>query len=250
MAGPAANLDAIVIGRVDYGEADRILHLLTPSHGKIAVMARGARKSRRRYGGALDLGNRLQVQAQRGRGELWTLTGVELVHGHGHLRSDLDRMALATYATELVGLLAREHHAEPRLFGLLDVALLVLDAATKAPSDVWRWGLEAKALTFAGLTPRLDRCGVSGKPILDGLAVWDLASGGVVLAEHGSGTPITGAWAAQVERARRTPLADLVDVAPEPGPAWLLQDHLRWHTQRDLKSRKLLEDLRDRDGGR
>ncbi len=250
MPGPAETLQAIVVGRVDYGEADRIVHLLTPSHGRLAVMARGARRSRRRHGGALDLGNRLDVQAHRGRGELWTLGSVDLVHGHPHLRGDLDRMALGAYACELVTALAREHHAEPRLFGLLDVALLVLDAATKAPTDVWRWGLEAKALTFGGLTPRLDRCGVTGEPIGDGVAVWNLASGGVVLAGNGTGTPVTGAWCAQVERARRTPLAELVDLPPEPGPVWLLQDHLRWHTQKDLKSRKLLVALRDRDGGR
>jgi DNA repair protein RecO (recombination protein O) len=250
VAGPTESLAAIVIGRADYGEADRIVHLLTPTHGKVAVMAHGARKSRRRSGGSLDLCNRVEVEARQGRSDMMTMTAVELIHGHGHIRSDLDRMALASYATELIAALAREHHAEPRLFGLLEVALLVLDAATKAPTDVWRWGLEAKALTFGGLTPRLDRCGVTGEPVVDALAVWDLASGGVVLAEHGSGTPVTGAWCAQVERARRTPLAELVDEPAEPGPTWLLQDHLRWHTHKDLKSRKLLAELRNRDGGR
>jgi DNA repair protein RecO (recombination protein O) len=242
-------LASIVIGRVDFGEADRILKLLTASHGLVSVVARGARKSRRRYGGVLDLGNRLDIHIRRGRGELALVVGVDLVHGHPNLRADLDRLALGTYACEFVAALAREHHAEPRLFGLLEVALLVLDGAIVAPSDVWRWGLEAKALTFGGLTPRLDRCGVTGEPIGDGLAVWDLASGGLVLPEHGTGTPVTGAWAAQVERARRTPLADLVDVRPEPGPNSLLQDHFRWHTHKELRSRKLLADLRDRDGG-
>ena len=250
MAGPGETLAAIVMGRVDYGEADRIVHLLTPGRGKVAVMARSVRRSRKRYGGAMDLGNRVEVEVREGRGELLTLTGVTLVHGHGHLRSDLDRMALATYATELVGALARVGQPEPRLFGLLEVALLVLDAATKVPTDVWRWGLEAKALTFGGLTPRLDRCGVTGESVGTTPVVWDVASGGVVLASHGSGTPVTGTWCAQVEKARRTPLADLVDVLPEPGPTWILQDHLRWHTHKELKSRKLLADLRNQAGGR
>lgn len=250
MAGPTESIAAIVLGRVDYGEADRIVQLLTPVHGRMAVMARSARRSRHRYGGTLDISNRVDLTVHKGKGSLWTVTAVDLVQGHGHLRADLDRMALGSYATELVGVLAREQHPEPRLFGLLEVALLVLDGATSAPGDVWRWGLEAKALTFAGLTPRLDRCGVTGESIRDRLAVWDLASGGVVLAEHGQGTPITGAWAAQVERARRTPLAELVDEPAEPGPVWLLQDHFRWHTHRELRSRTLLADLRNRDGGR
>ncbi len=250
MAGPVESLGAIVVGRVDYGEADRIVRLLTAEHGRIAVMARAARKSSRRFGGALDLGNRVEIQVARGRGDLWSLRACRLVQGHAHVRSDLDRMALVAYACELCASLAREHHPEPRLFGLLEVALLVLDAATVAPSDVWRWGLEAKALTFAGLTPRLGTCGVSGEPLAGRMAVYDLATGGVVLPEHGQGTPVPSAWAAQVEAARRTPLAELIDVPPEPGPVWQLYDHLRWHTQRDLRSKRMLVDLRSRDGGR
>ncbi len=250
MAGLAETLPSIVIGKVDYGEADRILHLLTASQGRLSVMARGVRKSRRGYGGTLDLGNRVDVQVRQGRGDLRNLVGADLVDGHPQMRGDLDRMALGTYACELVASLAREHHPEPRLFGLLEVALLVLDAATRAPSDVWRWGLEAKALTFGGLTPRLDHCGVCGDSIGDGPAVWDLASGGVVLPEHGKGAQVSGAWTAQVERARRTPLAELVDVVPVPGPTWLLNDHLRWHNHKEVRSRRLLEDLRSRDTGR
>ena len=58
----------IVVGHVDYGEADRIVHLLTPEQGRVAAMARGARKSRKRFGGALDLGNRIRTHISRGKG--------------------------------------------------------------------------------------------------------------------------------------------------------------------------------------
>ena len=233
----------IVLGHVDYGEADRIVRILTAEEGRVSAMARGVRRSKKRFAGMLDLGNRVTVQLTRGRGRLPLITEVDLEHGHPHLRSDLERIAQMAYFCEWVGSLAREEHPEPKLFGLLQVGLLVLDAATEPPSRTFRWGFEAKALSFAGLAPGLKRCMVCGHPFEDDELRYSPSNGGVVHAHCGSGPVLSRAWAGQVESARMTPLSDLVDWVPEDGPAWALHDHLAWHAGKGLNSLGLLSSV-------
>lgn len=239
-------MTAVVVGRHDYGEADRIVRLLSPTHGKVAALARRARRGGRRYDGALEVGNRVQATLRRGRGELWHLVQMKLLDGRLHVRNDLVNLALLAYACELSGELARPDHAEPRLFGLLEMALVVLDAVTAPPSEAFRLGLESKALSFAGFTPSLTRCAVCGEG-------WDApgtselryapGAGGVVHLECHAGAPVSAAWAQAVEGARRTPLRGLVDAPLPPGPRWALADQIAWQLGRPLKSRGVLEAL-------
>ncbi|MCP4807630.1 MAG: DNA repair protein RecO [Proteobacteria bacterium] len=235
-------LTCIVVGHVDYGEADRIVHLATPEHGRIAALAKGARKSRKRFTGALDLGNRIQALVHRGRGELWLMNGATLEHGRPHIRNDLDRIALAAYACELVSSLMPAEHEAVKLYTLLDVALLTLDAMTGPPELLWRLGLEAKALTFAGFTPRLLLCDVCGLELSDP-AVFAPDAGGARHGHCGGGQEVSVELLGAIEQARRTPLADLVDVTCPPGDRNILVELLRWHTGRELKSKGLVSDL-------
>ena len=65
---PHLKLRAIVLRTVDYGESDRVVTLLTAERGKLAAFARGARASRRRFGGALEPFTLLAVEARERRG--------------------------------------------------------------------------------------------------------------------------------------------------------------------------------------
>lgn len=245
---PSTALVGLVLGGVDYGDADRIVHLLTAEHGRVDGLARGLRRSKRRFGGGLEAGCRVRLMARPGRGELWHLDSSELEEGRAHLRGDLGRLALALYAVEWVGGLARAEHPEPRLFGLLDVALTVLDGIEAAPGPLFRLGLELKALTFAGLAPRLGACAVCGEalaepaPAGEGLC-WAVGAGGVVHRRCGGGEPVDLAYVGALEHARRTPLLELVDTPCPPGPRWIIAEHLAWHTGRELRSRKVLGGL-------
>ncbi len=232
-------LRAVVVGRQDYGEADRIVRLLSAELGRISVLARHARKSRRRFGGRLDLSNVLTVTVKRGRGELYLLTDCDLEAGHPHLRGDLYRLSLAGYACELCAGLAQEDRPEPRLFGLLEVALLVLEAASSEPARAFRAGLEAKALTFGGLTPSLEGCAVCHEGLDEPLA-WSPEAGGACHRRCADGEAISPRWVAAVEAARRTPLRDLVDVELPPGPRWALHELYRWQVGKPLKSAEVL----------
>ena len=174
-------LEAILVGQSDYRESDRIVRLLSAEHGLIRAVARSARASRRRFGGSLDPGNKLSAILKRGRGELWHLDEVTLLDGRLRARADLDRLTLLAYACEAVASLARPDTPEPQLFGLLQVACLLIDGGPQPPGAMFRLALEAKALTFAGLTPALVRCVECATPLhTDGPWTFDPTRGGAL----------------------------------------------------------------------
>lgn len=232
-------IEAVVVGHVDIGESSRILRLLTGPEGRIAAMARQARSSRKRYAGLLELGNRLRVRRTRGRGELPNLGEVSLISAPVRARADLLRLAQLAYGVEVCAALAPEHHEAHKLFTLL-VHWLDLLEGDEAPGPASREALEAKALTFAGLTPALYRCAACGER-LDEPAVWAPGAGGATHARCSGGSPIPLETVARMEVLRRTPLADTPGL---PGPAgWWLGDFLQHHLGRALTARSLLAEV-------
>lgn len=231
-------LTAIVVGRQDYGESDRILRFLSPDEGKVSALARGAR---RRHGG-LDVGVRAVVRLRHGRGELETLVAGEVVDARIHLRDGLGRLTTAMYACELCGALAREAQAEPRLYGLCDMALTLLDASSADPAPAFLLGLEAKALTFAGIGPVLDRC-VACADGIEPMMGFSAVAGGLLHRRCGAGEAVTAAYAAALEFGRRAPLRDLLDAELPEGGRALLSDAVSAHLGRALPSRTVLDAL-------
>lgn len=92
---------AIVLRRTNYGEADRILQLLTPD-GKRNVMARGVRREKSRLSGGIELFAICEVVIGEGKGELGILTSSKLIKFYGHIMDDYDRMQFAYTAIKLV----------------------------------------------------------------------------------------------------------------------------------------------------
>ena len=247
MTGPAPiKVEAILVGRSDYRESDRIVRLLSAEHGLIRAIARSARASRRRFGGSLDPGNRLSAILKRGRGDLWHLNEVTLLDGRFNSRSDLDRLTLLAYACESISALARPDTAEPQLFGLLQVACLLIDAAPRPPGAMFRLAMEAKALTFAGLTPGLVRCVECTEPLRTG-GPWtfDPSRGGALHSrcDRDGGRPVNISWLNTVEGGRRTPLKELITARAPAGPGWLLAEVIEAHTEQPLRSRGVLVSL-------
>jgi DNA repair protein RecO (recombination protein O) len=238
---PPDEVVGVVVGRQDYGEADRIVRILTPDRGRVAAMARGARRAGSRLA-AVDVGARVRAGLRAGRGELATLVSAEVEDGRVRMRGALGPLAIGLYACELCGALAREHHAEPRLYGLLETALLLLDATTADPGDAFLAGLEAKALTFAGVGPVLDRCVACGRapdPLMRFVA-GGLAHDGCAEDE---GLVVTLDWARAVEAARRAPLQDSLDRTLPQGPRDALYRAIVAQLGRPLGSRAVLDAL-------
>lgn len=235
--------EAVVVGLQDYREADRIVRLLTAERGRVDALARRARSSRRRFAGVLETGNHIRVDVKRGRGSLDFLEDAELVDARLHTRADLDRIALAAFACELCAGPARVDSPEPKLYGLLQTALVVLDACASAPSEGFRAGLASKAATFAGLRPHLVACRVCNEPSEEPMCWAPLHGGAAHVHCDPGGNRVDLTWLQAVEHCRRTPLRQLVDHPLPPGPLATLTHAIEDQLGRPLQSRRLLDQL-------
>jgi DNA repair protein RecO (recombination protein O) len=174
--------DAIVLSRFDYGEADRIVTLITPSIGKIKVIAKGVRRPTSRLGGSLEPFAELRVSLVRGR-TFDVVTQVAVIHAWLHLRDALDSTATAWYVAELVDRSLEERHPAEPLYALLRRTCELLDAGM-APGRAARW-YEMRLADELGVRPEVDRCVECDRIIEPTDPVrWAPALGGVLCERH------------------------------------------------------------------
>jgi DNA repair protein RecO (recombination protein O) len=198
---------AIVLRAVNYGEADRIVTLFGRDTGRLSAMARGARKSQRRFAGGLGL-CAVGVAALRERpgAELLTLESFDATVAHPTLGTDVARMAHAAYAAELVTKLCAPRQVEGAIYDWLAEFLGCLDAegASAERLRVFELGLLG-GLGFGPVVERCVRCGdVNAKAYR-----WDPDSGGsVCTACARGGRPITADARAALARLVQVPLRD------------------------------------------
>ncbi len=206
MAGPVKT-EGIVLRSMRYGEADRILHLYTPTRGKIGAIAKGVRRTKSRFGGRLEPFFHLNLILHEGRSDLLTVTSVETVAAHARLRDDGPALDVAARACDAVSRLFDTQEPNPAVFRLLITELELLDAdparhATHANQLAFR----LKLLLAAGLAPHLAACASCGER--DHLVAFSGAHGGVVCAGcEAGGFPIDAAAHAFMTAALGTPLA-------------------------------------------
>jgi len=186
----ALESEALILRSVDFGESDRILHLLVPEAGRLTAIAKGARRSVRRFAGTLDLFNHLSVRIDWQRpGRVSRLDQARLLHNFAPLRSDPARFALGCYLLELLDRLAPEGGPRRDMQRLFRFAIDSFEAiATHRPDPALRTILELRALDALGLRPELRRCIGCSRELAGEQAVgFHVADGG----------PVCGACAAR-----------------------------------------------------
>lgn len=151
---------AIVIRRTNYGEADRIVQLLTPEYGKISVMARGVRREKSKLAGGIELFARCDVTVMSGKSELYTLTGTRLEVFYSKIISDYDRLQFGYEAIKQISK-AADMLDEPAFFALLDQAFQWLNDETilLGITKAWFW-LQLAILLGNGLNLSTDSNGM------------------------------------------------------------------------------------------
>ena len=174
----AHRVEALVLRSIAYGDADAVVQLLVRGRGRIAAFVRGARTSRKRFGGALEPFGRIEaLLAEREGQELWALREATVVEGHRKLRDDLPRIAHAGYACELAHDLTRAGEPADALFKLLEEFLTRLEAG--AATSARLRAFELLALEASGLAPELAACARCGGEVLPGRATCDPDAGGL-----------------------------------------------------------------------
>ncbi len=155
--------DQVVVLRLyAYRDRDRVVHTLSRDHGRLGLVARGARSPRGALAPRLMVGNRLEVTYHRGpHASLGTLREVSLVEDHQGLQGDLDAFACLEVMLEVADHLAHEGSPEPALFDTLCAGLAALERGEG------RRGLVAYlvgALAASGLWGGVGRCEHCGRP--------------------------------------------------------------------------------------
>jgi DNA repair protein RecO (recombination protein O) len=170
--------EAVVLRSMRYGEADRILHVYTPSRGRVSAIAKGVRRARSRFGGRLEPFFRLQIELHEGRGELLTVTGAQTVNGHSSLRGDAGALDAAARACDAVGRLFETTEPHPGVFNLLCRKLSLLDEKPDEATRASALAFRLKLLVAAGIAPQLGACACCGER--EHLIGFSGAAGGVV----------------------------------------------------------------------
>lgn len=172
---------AIVLHAFDYLETSRILRLMTREAGVQSALAKGARRSRGKFGSGIDLfaEGEAQLYLKPSR-DLHTLAGFEVARSRPGLALDMDRFLAASALVELV-LRLGSGEANPELY---DTVAQTLDAlaetpgervATRALAGLWR------IIASAGFTPALDSCSSCHSALpADARVAFSHAAGGVL----------------------------------------------------------------------
>ncbi len=220
MAGKTLKTEAIVLRSIRYGEADRILHLYTAQRGRVGAIAKGARRTKSRFGGRLEPFFRLDLLLHEGRGELLTVTQAATVDGYPRLRASGGALTAAARGCDAVLRLLDSAEPNPPAYNLLCRYLGLLDdpAAPEAASLRTALSFRLKLALVAGFSPELGSCARCGEA--EHLVGFSGAAGGVVCAscEAGAFVLTEAAHRFMVEAIAR-PLAE----APEAGERELRQ---------------------------
>ncbi|MGB1699705.1 MAG: DNA repair protein RecO, partial [Nannocystaceae bacterium] len=176
---------SIVLRTVAVRESDLVLTLLSAERGRIDAIARGARKSRRRFPGGLPVGARGEAELRRGRGRLENLERFEFTHDNAAIGRDLRRFGYVSYLCEITDQLVSGDGVERAIYAALDRALEGV-LGTEPDPEMLR-SYELKLLDHLGLLPSLSRCCACGGVVESGASqgvAYDVPRGGVLCREH------------------------------------------------------------------
>lgn len=157
---------AIILVRTDFGEADRILTVLTPDQGKLRLMAKGVRRAKSKLAGGIELFSVSEITYIQGHGEISTLVSTRLEKHYSKIVNDINR-TMAGY--EIIKQLGRntEDNPEAEYFELLQTAFAMLDQAEISVDLIMNW-FWAQLIKLAGHIPNL-RTDAAGADFESGL---------------------------------------------------------------------------------
>jgi DNA repair protein RecO (recombination protein O) len=152
---------AIVLRRTNYGEADRILQLLTPD-GRRSAIAKGVRREKSKLAGGIELFAVTDLVIGEGRGELGIVTSARLIHFYNHIIEDYDRLQFGYTVIKQVAR-ASETVDEPEWFDLLSEVFAGLDSVS-LPLDMTRTWFYVRFADILGHRLNLET-DVAGAPL-------------------------------------------------------------------------------------
>lgn len=242
-------VEAVVLRRVDFGEADRVLVLYTRDRGKLSAVAKGIRRITSRTAGHLELFTHAEVQLAKGK-NLDVVTQADTRHAYRNLREDLTRTSTAYLVAELADALTEEENEHEELFELLTETFRALEYADDPRLVAAHYQL--RLLDVAGFRPVLMHCVLCQSELAPGRNGFSPFLGGALCPACASGEPSARPIQSDVLKVLRN-----LQRAGLPGSARFrvpeevmrdveraLRDLVERHTERHLRSPDLLARLR------
>lgn len=251
---------AIILRRVNYAEYDYILDLLTRDHGKVTVIAKNAKKSKKRFAGVLELFSCLEVLlavSRRGQGGMPLLKEAVLTHPFADIRTDVEKVAYASYWSEMINRWVVAGGRQEGLFDLFFHALTMLNAE-QAPMETTSLLFQMRFMSLAGMPPELTACRVCRRPLADlpgPRLLFDVAMGGLLCREcrpkAGPALPVEISKSAVKQLLwlregdlRKAGRIQLTAAAKQEGLA-MMELFVPFHLATEIKSLKVLRGLRE-----
>jgi DNA repair protein RecO (recombination protein O) len=242
--------EAVILHSTDFQEKDRLVTFYGDERGKMRGVAKGAKRSRRRFGANLDLLAHVTVRGfERPNAPLVRIDGADMIDYYRGARADLMGFARACYLAEWVSGCTAERHPLPGLLGLLLRVLELLDRG-KGGEGLLRI-FETRVLDLAGYGPKLDRCVVCDGDLKGPKVRFMVERGGVICGQC-AGRERAGVWVSlgtirALEEAKRVELDRIHRLALTPlaveESRMFLQAFYAYHVGRRLRSAPFLEGL-------
>lgn len=242
--------DALVVGRLDLGEVDRILTLFTPQYGKVRAIAKGVRRPQSRLAPHLELFSESRVMLAKGR-ELDVVTSAEMQDAHWPLRTDLEAFGHASYLVELLNLFTEDRQENRRAYELLARSLRLLSEGVD-PYAVSRH-YELTLMEHVGFRPQLYACVGCEREIVAEANAMSLNHGGLLCPNCRSidlSAPVLSVNAQKYIRVLdRDGLAGAIHLRLDPATAneveRALAAYARHHAERDSRSMGVMRSIRE-----
>ena len=237
--------EGVVLRVQKLGEADRIVTVLTRTHGRVRAVAKGVRRTRSKFGASVEPFSHVDLQLWEGRGGLDVVTQADSLTAYGSdLVGDYGRYTAGTAVLETAErLTAEEREPSLRLFLLVVGALRALTGADARDPSLVLDAFLLRAMSVAGYAPALSdcaRCGTAGPH-----RAFSVPAGGTVCPAcrpAGAASPAPAALELMLDLLHgEWDAAELADVRTRREASGLVAAHLQWHLERGLRSLPLVE---------
>ena len=239
--------EAIILRTRDYSESDRLITFFTRNQGQLTGIAKGARRSKKRFVHTLEPLSHVSITyADRATTGLVRIDGSELKNAFTALRGDIARLGYASVSCEIVLKMSPERQANPSLFTLLCQNLEQLELGAEPENSSLLF--QIRMLSLSGYAPNLQSCmlcdqqpragqnwfisipqgGLLCRTHHQGPEIYPVSLGTVMLLRQAQQLPLTKLWRLRFQRQSREE------------SRFLLLNLTRHHLENDLKSLKLL----------
>jgi DNA repair protein RecO (recombination protein O) len=244
---------SIIMRIKEFGETDLLVNFFSRDMGRLKGIAKGARKSRKRFPNCLDLFSLVNMEFRSSkRGELFFLESCRLIDGYPGLRTDYSKISLASYLVELTEVLFPPGVADAVMFELLKKSLHAIEG--DRTNFLIRTFFESRAMALGGFEIALDRCCTCGRKYSgEGRAVFLAKRGGIAClkcekeSRHSPGLgPESVRLLKNMQRGALVNRGEIPDDIPLDGGSFdeinaVLKLHINYRLGRELKTSACLD---------